>query len=107
MWNAAQPFVTDHTYAISVCDRFIQGLAPTLIPAFRRYFPMHSIVHNLAGAYQRQQLPVILAAAQATEDECKHIQDVARGMLQSQGFFLNSAGALASQAKNTLKQHAP
>ena len=107
MWNAARPFVADHTYAISVCDRFIQGLAPTLIPAFRRYYPMHSVVHNLAGAYQRQQLPIILAAAQAAEDECKHIQDVARGMLQSQGFFINSAGALVSQAEKTLAQHAP
>jgi hypothetical protein len=27
--------------------------------------------------------------------------------VQSQGFFINSAGALASQAENTLKQHAP
>jgi len=83
MLNAARPFYPDQTYAISICDRFIQGLAPTLIPAFRRYYPMHSAVHNLSGAYQRQQLPVILAAAQAAEDECKHIQDVARGMLQS------------------------
>lgn len=107
MLNAARPFYPDQTYAISICDRFIQGLAPTLIPAFRRYYPMHSAVHNLSGSYQRQQLPVILAAAQAAEDKCKHIQDVARGMLQSQGFFIDSAGALASQAENTLKQHAP
>jgi hypothetical protein len=107
MLNAARPFYPDQTYAISVCDRFIQGLAPTLIPAFRRYYPMHSAIHNLSGAYQRQQMPIILAAAQSAEDECKHIQDVARGMLQSQGFFIDSAGALASQAENTLKQHAP
>ena len=107
MLNAARPFYPDQTYAISVCDRFIQGLAPTLIPAFRRYYPMHSAVHNLSGAYQRQQMPIILAAAQSAEDECKHIQDVARGMLQSQGFFIDSVGAFASQAENTLKQHAP
>jgi hypothetical protein len=62
-------------------------LAPTLILAFRRYYPMHSSVHNLSGAYQPQQLPIILGAAQAAEEECKHIQDVARGMLQSQGFL--------------------
>jgi hypothetical protein len=52
-------------------------------------------------------MPIILAAAQSAEDECKHIQDVARGMLQSQGFFIDSAGAFASQAEITLKQHAP
>jgi hypothetical protein len=26
MMNAARPFATEHTYAISVCDLFIQGL---------------------------------------------------------------------------------
>jgi hypothetical protein len=75
---------------------------------------MHSTVHDLSGLCQCQQLPFILAAAQSTEDKCKHIKEVTWGtMLQSQGFFLQgvgSAGTLASQAKNTIakyKDHAP
>ena len=107
MLNAARPFVAKQTYAISICDCFIQGLAPTLLPDFHHYYPMHSMVHNLSGAYQRQQLLVILAAAQAAEDECKHIQEVVHSMLQSQGFFMQDAvGTLTSQAENSLKQHA-
>ncbi len=62
MMNAARPFATEQTYAISVCDRFIQGLDRRLLPCFQRMYPAHSTVHNMNGAYQRQQLPVILAA---------------------------------------------
>jgi hypothetical protein len=36
--------------------------------------------------YQCQQLAIILAAAQAAEDEVHHVQDIAR-LLVSQGFF--------------------
>ena len=85
MMNAARPFATEQTYAISVCDRFIQGLDRRLLSCFRRMYPAHSTVHNMNGAYQRQQLPVILAAAQAAEDEVKGVQDIARGLL-GQGF---------------------
>ena len=81
MMNALRPFATKTTYAISVCDRFIQGLDRRLLPCFRRMYPMHSTIHDLHGAYQRQQLPIILAAAQAAEDEVKGVQDIARGLL--------------------------
>ena len=68
-------------------------------------YPAHSTVHNLKGAYQRQQLPVILAAAQAAEDEVKGVQDIARGLL-GQGFYSNiiggDASAYPSQAEKTL-----
>jgi hypothetical protein len=59
------------------------------------------------GAYQRQQLPVILAAAQAAEDEDKGVQDIARGLL-GQGFYSNiigdDASAYPSQAEKTLSR---
>ena len=108
MMNAARPFATEHTYAISVCDRFIQGLDRRLLPCFRRMYPAHSTVHNMNGAYQRQQLPVILAAAQAAEDEVKGVQDIARGLL-GQGFYSNiigdDASAYPSQAEKTLSRY--
>jgi hypothetical protein len=113
MLNVARPFATQQRYAISMHNHSIQGLDCTLMPAFRCYYPMHSTVHNLSGMYQRQQLPFILAAVQLAENKCKHIQEVAQGMLQSQGFFIQgigNAGAIASQAKNTIakcKNHAP
>jgi hypothetical protein len=63
MMNALRPFATKHTYVISMCDRFIQGLNDCLPQCFRRMYPAHSTIHNLFGAYQCQQLPIILAAA--------------------------------------------
>jgi hypothetical protein len=71
-------------------------------------YPAHSTVHNLNGAYQRQQLPVILAAAQAAKDEVKGVQDIARGLL-GQGFYSNiigdDASAYPSQAEKTLSRY--
>jgi hypothetical protein len=108
MMNAVRPFATKQTYAISVCDGFIQGLDRRLLPCFQRMYPAHSTVHNLNGAYQRQQLPVILAAAQAAEDEVKGVQDIARGLL-GQGFYSNiigdDASAYPSQAKKILSRY--
>ncbi len=67
-------------------------------------YPAHSTVHNLNSAYQRQQLPVILAATQAAKDEVKGVQDIARGLL-GQGFYSNiigdDASAYPSQAEKT------
>ena len=108
MLNALRPFATEKTYAISVCDRFIQGLDQRLVPSFRRLYPLHSTVHNLDGAYQRHQLSIILAAAQAAKDEVKGVQDIARGVL-GQGFYANDGGedtaALSSQAERTLARY--
>ncbi len=52
---------------------------------------------------------VILAAAQAAEDEVKQMQDIARGML-GQGFFATAIGegsatAFPSQAEQTLNRY--
>ena len=109
MLNASRPFATQANYAVSVCDKFIQGLDPCLLGSFRRFYPQQSMVHNLNGSYQRSQLVVILAAAQAAEDKVKQMQDIARGML-GQGFFLNviggnSAPAFPSQAEQTLNPY--
>ena len=68
MLNAARPFATQQQYAISVCDRFIQGLDRSLLPSFRKNYPNHSMAHDLSGSYQRRMLPIILAAAQSAED---------------------------------------
>jgi len=71
-------------------------------------YPAHSTVHNMNGTYQRQQLPVILAAAQAAKDEVKGVQDIARGLL-GQGFYSNiignDASAYPSQAEKTLSRY--
>jgi hypothetical protein len=108
MMNAARPFATEHTYAISVCNWFIQGLDCCLVPCFRCMYQAHSTFHNLNGAYQRAQLPIILAAAQAAEDEVKGVQEIARGLL-GQGFYSNvignDAAAYPSQAEKTLSRY--
>jgi hypothetical protein len=109
MLNAARPFATQHTYAISVCNKFIQGLDARILGPFCRFYPGHSTVHDLCGAYQRAQLPIILAAAQAAKDEVKQMQDIACGML-GQGFYSNVIGggdapAFASQAEKTLSNY--
>jgi hypothetical protein len=71
-------------------------------------YSAHSTVHNLHGAFQRQQLPIILAAAQAAEDEVKGVQEIARGLL-GQGFYSNvignDAAAYPSQAEKTLSRY--
>jgi hypothetical protein len=78
------------------------------VPSFRRLYPLHSTIHNLDGAYQRQQLFIILAAAQAVENEVKGMQDIARGLL-GQGFYAsvldNDAAAFNSQAERTLARY--
>jgi hypothetical protein len=91
MMNAARPFATQQCYAISICNRFIQGLEKTLLPSFQQLYPNHSTVHNLDGLYQHRTFSTILAAAQATEDSRNQIQEIARSMLVSQGFFCESA----------------
>jgi hypothetical protein len=108
MTNAAHPFATERHYAISVCNRFIQGLDCTLMPQFQRIYPQHSSPHDLAGAYQCQMFPVILAAVQAAGDKCQQIQDIARKIVTSQGFFMQdtpSAKAQPSQAEMTMAQY--
>jgi hypothetical protein len=108
MMNALRPFATKQTYALSMCNWVIQGLDCRLLPCFRRLYPAHSTIHNLNGAYQCQQLPTILAAAQAAKDEVKGVQDIACGLL-GQGFYTNTtsndAAAYPSQAKKTLSRY--
>jgi hypothetical protein len=108
MMNATRPFATEHNFAISVCDRFIQGLDQCLLPCFCCMYQAHSTVHNLNGAYQCQQLPIILAAAHAAKDEVKGVQEIARRLL-GQGFYSNVTGNDAavypSQAEKTLSRY--
>jgi len=72
---------------------------------------------SLDAAYQRQQLSIILAAAQAAKDESQQVQDIACGLI-NQGFFSAASGANAhpsqaatrataypSQAETTLTQY--
>jgi hypothetical protein len=71
-------------------------------------YPNHSTIHDQSGSYQRCMLPVILATAQAAEDECKQFQDIARGMLASQGFFASTpsgTGVHLRQAEQTLQKY--
>jgi hypothetical protein len=108
MMNTVRPFATQQRYAIGNCNRFIQGLEKTLHPSFWRLYPNLSTILNLDGSYQRHMLPTILAAAQAAKDDQNQIQEIARGMLVGQGFFVKAPGnavAYASQAKNTLGQY--
>jgi hypothetical protein len=110
MLNTERAFATQHTYAVSVCDKFIQGLDGHILGLFRCYYPNHSTVHDLNGAYQRSQLPIIFAAATAAEEEVKQMQEIARGML-GQGFYSNIIGggasipAFPSQAEKTLSRY--
>jgi hypothetical protein len=106
MLNAAQPFATQKTYPISVCDKFIQGLDHHILGPFCWFYPQHLTVHDLNDAYQCSQLAIILAAIQAAEDEVKQMQDITRGMM-GQGFYTNVIGggkvpAFPSQAEMTL-----
>ncbi len=106
--NTAHLFAMQQQYAISVYDCFIQGLDCTLMPQFWKNYPQHSSAHDLSGAYQRQMLPIILAAVQAAEDECQQIKDIARKIVTSQGFFMQgtpSAKAYPSQAEMTIAKY--
>ena len=108
MMNAVRSFATQQHYAISVCDCYIQGLNPTLMPQFWKNYPQHLSAHDLSGAYQQCMLPVILAAGQAAKDECQQIQDIACKIVTSQGFFMQGmpgAKAYPSQAETTIAQY--
>jgi hypothetical protein len=108
MLNPARPFATQAPYAISACNRFIKGLNKTLLTSFQKMNPHHSTIHNLSGSYQHHMLPVILSTAQVAKDKCKQFQDIARGMLTSQGFFASTpsgASVHASQAEQTLQKY--
>jgi hypothetical protein len=109
MLNAARPFTTQTTYPISECDNFIQGLDRRILGHFCHFYPQYLAVHNLNGAYQCSQLAIILAAAQAAEDEVKQMQEISHGMM-GQGFYSNVIGggevpAFPSQSKKTLSKY--
>ncbi len=99
-------FATRKEYPISVCDRFIRGLNRRIIAGFQCMNPQHSTIHALNGTYQRQQLAIILRAAQATKNEVHQVQDIAHGML-GQGFLTNivGVGAYPSQAEATIQKY--
>jgi hypothetical protein len=108
MMNAVRPFAMQQCYAISICDRFIQGLDKTLLPSFPRLYPNHLTIHNLDGSIQQPTLPIIFKAAQAAEDKRNQIQDIVRGMLASQGFYTvvaREVGVYISQAEKTLGKY--
>jgi hypothetical protein len=104
MTNAVRPFATQWQNVNSVCDCFIQGLDCTLMPQFQKNYPQHSSAHDLSGAYQRHMLPIIIAAVQAAKEKCQQIQDIARTIVTSQGFFVQGtpgAKVYPSQAETT------
>ena len=110
LMNASRPFQAQRTYPVSICDTFIQKLDRRLLPSFRRLYPAHATTHRLDATYQRQQLSIILYAAQAAEDEVHQVQDIARSLV-GQGFFSMAYGgqqisAYPSQAETTLNQYA-
>ncbi len=104
MLNAARPFATQHTYAISICNNFIQGLDHVSSAHSVASIPT-TLLSTTSPARTSSQILIILTAAQAAEDEVKKMQDVACGML-GQGFYSNIIGggevpAFSSQAKKT------
>ncbi len=62
------------------------------MPQFRKNYPQHLSAHDLSGTYQHRMLPVILAAAQAAEDECQQIQDIAHKLVTSQDLYARYQG---------------
>jgi hypothetical protein len=99
-----------------VCSRFVSGLDPRLLTAFRRNFPKHSDVQPLDAAHQRKVLQEMLKAAQSAEDDLIATQRITREAVGlSQGFLANSQGggkspvigAYPSQAEDTIRRYAP
>eukprot|EP00581_Thalassiosira_minuscula_P000504 CAMPEP_0183746802 /NCGR_PEP_ID=MMETSP0737-20130205/66943_1 /TAXON_ID=385413 /ORGANISM="Thalassiosira miniscula, Strain CCMP1093" /LENGTH=477 /DNA_ID=CAMNT_0025982507 /DNA_START=949 /DNA_END=2382 /DNA_ORIENTATION=- len=86
MLNAVRPFVKERTWPVSVCNRFIGGLDRRIITSFRKHYPDHVTQHNLAGTFQRKQLPQILKGVQLAEDEVHQIQTITRAAV-GQGFY--------------------
>ena len=116
--NASRPFTSQREYPVSVCSRFVSGLDPRLLTAFRRNFPKHSDVQPLDAAHQRKVLQEMLKAAQSAEDDLIATQRIAREAVGlSQGFLANSQGggglkspaigAYPSQAEDTMRRYAP
>jgi hypothetical protein len=114
--NASRPFTSQREYPVSVCSRFVSGLDPRLLTAFRRNFPKHSDVQPLDAAHQRKVLQEMLKAAQSAEDDLIATQRITREAVGlSQGFLANSQGggkspvigAYPSQAEDTIRRYAP
>ena len=110
--NASRPFQSQRTYPVSICDVFIQKLDHRITSSFRKNYPAHATTHRLDATYQRQQLSIILSAAQSAENEVRQVQDIARSLVgQGQGFFMQplygqQISAYPSQAETTLTQYA-
>jgi hypothetical protein len=110
--NASRPFQSQRTYPVSICDVFIQKLDHRITASFQKNYPAHATTHRLDTTYQRQQLSIILSAAQSAEDEVRQVQDIARSLVgQGQGFFMQplygqQIFAYPSQAETTLTQYA-
>ena len=105
--NASCPFQAQRMYPVSICDTFIQKLDRRLLPSFRCLYPAHATTHRLDATYQRQQLSIILSAAQAAEDEVHQVQDIARSLV-GQGFFSMAYGGqqISAYPSQALSQYA-
>ncbi len=113
--SAANPFSSQRSFPVSVCQRFMDGLDSCLLPGFRCCFPDHSIIQALDGSHQHRTLQFMLKAAQQAEDDFTSMQRIARDAVGlSQAFPVighatgsNQALALPSQAKTTLSRYSP
>lgn len=114
MMNAARPFVASHTFPVSICNRFIDGLDPRLLPGFRKAYPQYSDVQRLDGSHQRRTMTLLLKAATQAEDDYRATQQIARDAVVGQAFYTtvgspplssSSATAFPSQAETTLAKY--
>ena len=100
-----------------MCSRFVSGLDPRLLTAFRRNFPKHSDIQLLDAAHQQKVLQEMLKAAQSAEDDLIATQRIAREAVGlSQAFHANSqgrgglknpiVGVYPSQTEDTIQRYA-
>jgi hypothetical protein len=105
MMNAMRPFAGNKPFPKSVCNVLIGGMSTHLQRIFCKYYPNHSMLHNLFTTFQCSCFHQILTPMQTTEDEVASISAIARDSIGSQAFATNTS-AFPSQAKCTLDCYA-
>jgi hypothetical protein len=105
MMNSMRPFVDNEMIPKSVCNALINGMTICLMRIFCKYYPDHSMIHNMNAIFQRSRFPQILTAMQMVEDKVASISAIVRDSIGAQAFTAN-APTFASQAKYTFDRYA-
>ena len=101
-----RPFISNRTFPVSVCNKFMDGLDPRIRRYFVDRYKDHWKIHDLDATYQIAKLEEIYLAAIGAEEQYRTMNATAREAVgQPIGQTYAMTSAYPSQAENTLARY--